>query len=157
MLHRLLQQYFLQQKQRNQVIQKKKTLLDTYNGHPQQQSNNPNWRIAKQVPTRRPQSKQGKYLLDGYGNPTKHAICHSFNHWAQNCLDRENENTFIVNEVVLHQGDIDNPNELKNLTSETWSSALLDCGASKTVCRKEWLTQYVNNLSDEDQQKVSFG
>ena len=38
-----------------------------------------------------------------------------------------------------------------------WSSALLDCGVSKTVYWKEWLTQYVNNLSDEDQQKVSFG
>ena len=43
-----------------------------------------------------------------------------------------------MNEVVLHQSDFDNPNELKNLTSETWSSALLDC-ASKTVCGKEWL------------------
>ena len=41
--------------------------------------------------------------------------------------------------------------------SETWSSALLDCGASKTLCIKQWLTQYVDNLSDEDQRKVSFG
>ena len=62
-----------------------------------------------------------------------------------------------MNEVVLHQSDFDNPNELKNLTSETWSSALLNCGASKTVYGKKWLTHYVNNLSDEDQQEVSFG
>ena len=62
-----------------------------------------------------------------------------------------------MNKVVLHQSVFDYANELKNLTSETWSSALLDCGASKTVCRKEWLTQYVNNLRDEVQQKVSFG
>ena len=39
----LLQQYFLPQKQRNQVIQKNKTkyytkLLDTYNGHPHNQN-----------------------------------------------------------------------------------------------------------------------
>ena len=74
------------------------------------------------------------------GNPTKCAICHSINHWAQNCPDRENENTYVVNEVVSHQSDYDNPNELRHLTSETWSSALLDCGASKTVCGKEWLT-----------------
>ena len=74
-----------------------------------------------------------------------------------NCPDRENENTFIVNEVVLYQSDFDNPNELKNLTSETWSSAFLDCGTSKTMCGKEWLTQYVKNLSDEDQQEVFFG
>ena len=32
------------------------------------------------------------------------------------------------------------------------SSDLLGCGASKTMCGKEWLTQYVNNLTDEDQQ-----
>ena len=44
--------------------------------------------------------------------------------------------TFIVNEEVLHQNAFDNQNELKNLTSEMWSSALLDCGASKTVCGK---------------------
>ena len=57
--------------------------------------------------------------------------------------------------VVLHQSDFDNPNE--NSKVRKWSSALLDCGASKTVWRKEWLTQYVNNFSDEDQQKPSFG
>ena len=44
--------------------------------------------------------------------------------------------TFIVNEEVLHQNAFDNQNELKNLTPEMWSSALLDCGASKTVCGK---------------------
>ena len=62
-----------------------------------------------------------------------------------------------MNEEVLHQNAFDNQNELKNLTSETWSSALLDCGASKAVCGKEWLAQCINNLSDEDQQEVSFG
>ena len=86
----------------------------------QQQLNNLYWRIAKQEPTKRPQSKQAKNPLDRYGNPTKCAICHSINHWAQNCLDRENENIFIVNEVVLHQSDFDNPNELKDLKSEAW-------------------------------------
>ena len=37
-------------------------------------------------------------------------------HWAQNCPDRESENTFIVNEVALHQSDFDSPNEPRNLT-----------------------------------------
>ena len=41
--------------------------------------------------------------------------------------------------------------------SETQISALLDCGASMTICRKEWLTQYMNNLSEQDERKVSFG
>ena len=60
-----------------------------------------------------------------------------------------------MNEVVLHQSGFDNPNELKNLTSEMRSS-VLDCAACKTVCGKEWLAQYVNNPSDEDQQEVSY-
>ena len=74
-------------------------------------------------------------------------------------LPRQRKRKYInvVNEIVLHQSDYYNPNELKHLTSETWSSALLNCGASKTVCGKEWLTQYINNLSDTDQSKVLFG
>ena len=89
----------------------------------QQLPQNHNWRTHKQ------ENRE-------YGNPTKWAICHSINHWVQNCPDRESENTYVVNEVVLHQSDYNNPNKLKHLTSETWSSALLDCGASKTVCGK---------------------
>ena len=123
----------------------------------QQSPQNPNWRPHKQGNIRKLPIKRGKNPLDRYGNPTKCAICHSINHWAQNCPDRESKNTYVVNEVVLHQSDYDNPNELKHLTSETWSSALLDCGASKTVCGKEWLTQYINNLSDTNQSKVLFG
>ena len=33
----------------------------------------------------------------------------------------------------------------------------MDCGASKTVCGKDWPTQYINNLSDTNQSKVLFG
>ena len=39
--------------------------------------------------------------------------------------------------------------------SETWSSALLDCGASKIVCDKEWLNQYISNLSTNEQNNVT--
>ena len=40
--------------------------------------------------------------------------------------------------------------------SETWSSALLDCGARKTVCGQEWLNEYINNLSEKEQQSIIF-
>ena len=43
-----------------------------------------------------------------------------------------------------------NPQELKFLMSETCSAACLDCGASKTVCGKNWFNQYVKNLCEED-------
>ena len=50
----------------------------------------------------------------------------------------------------------DKPQELKHLLSKTWSSALLDCGASKTVCGKEWLNQYVSNLPGYQQQNIKY-
>ena len=40
---------------------------------------------------------------------------------------------------------------------ETRSPTILDHRASKTICREEWLTQYINNLKNTDQQKVMFG
>ena len=126
------------EKQRNQVTQKKTKILYHTPRYLKrtptpQQSNNPNWRITKQEFTRRLQPKEGKNPLDRYGKTKKYATCHSINHWTQNLPEREKENTFIVNEVVLHQSHFKNPNELKNLTSETWSSALLHCATSKTV------------------------
>ena len=39
---------------------------------------------------------------------------------------------------------------------ERWSSALLDRGASKTVCGQEWLNEYINNLSEKEQQNIIF-
>ena len=39
---------------------------------------------------------------------------------------------------------------------ETWRAAFFDCGASKTVCGKEWFSQYVNNLYIEGQQQILY-
>ena len=83
-------------------------------------------------------------------------VCQSINHWVQNVLDRGTHeiNTYILNEVMLHQTDNDNPQEFP--MSETWSAALLDCGARTTVCGKEWFKKYVNNLCEEDQQQKQY-
>ena len=43
-----------------------------------------------------------------------------------------------------------------NILSETWSSSLLDCGASKTVCGKEWLNQYISNFPQHQQQNIKY-
>ena len=40
--------------------------------------------------------------------------------------------------------------------SETWSTALLNCGASKTVCGKEWLNQYISNLPEHQKQNIQY-
>ena len=56
----------------------------------------------------------------------------------------------------MHWIDYDSPRKLKHLIAETWSSTLLDCGASKTVCGKEWLNQYWSNLPKHEQPKITF-
>ena len=104
-----------------------------------------------------PYYNQGKNPWDRYGNPTECAICYSINHLEQICSDNKNENTFIVNEEVLCQSDFDNPNELKNLTSETWSSVLSDCGAIKTMCRKNSLLNTLTTLVTKIKEKSSLG
>ena len=79
-----------------------------------------------------------KNPIDRNGLPTKCAICDSFNHWQKQCPDKDKveHKTYTADEIVLHQNDYDSPDELKFLMAESWSSALLDCGASKTVCGK---------------------
>ena len=40
-----------------------------------------------------------------------------------------------MNEVGLHESNYDDPNSLKHLMPETWSSELLDYGVSKMMLR----------------------
>ena len=40
----------------------------------------------------------------------------------------------LTHYVVPYQSDYDHPNKLKNLVAESWNAAVLDRGASKTVC-----------------------
>ena len=51
------------------------------------------------------------------------------------------------NEVILFQSDYDYPGQMQTLVSESWNAALLDSGASKTVCGKIWLKEYLLNTS----------
>ena len=98
---------------------------------------------------------KGRNPYDKNGVQTRCSVCQSINHWATNCPGNNEHNTYVVNKVVLHQSDYHSPQDLKRLMSETWSSALLDCGASKTVCGKEWLNQYISNLSTNEQNNVT--
>ena len=38
--------------------------------------------------------------------------------------------------------------------TKIWSSAMLDCETSKTVCAKEWLKPYIKNLGKTSQQSI---
>ena len=131
-----------------------------YNNQPRYPSfkptaSNSNWRTKTET---KKTFSQAKNPLDRNGLPTRCSICDSVNHWAHNCPDKSSPEyrTYVTNEVVLHQSDYDNPDELKYLMSETWSSAVLDCGASKTVCGKEWFSQFTNNLQQEQKDQIIY-
>ena len=57
---------------------------------------------------------------------------------------------------MLHQNDYDSPDKLKFLMAKSCSSALVECGASKTVCGKIGLDQFIQNLAKIDQDQIKF-
>ena len=100
-----------------------------------------------------PRAKSGKNPVVN-GEQTKCNICQSINHWATECPDKPTADiTCMVNEIVLHSS---NDVVLKSLVAETWSCAVLDSGASSTVCGKNWFAEYLSSLSDEDKKRVTF-
>ena len=63
---------------------------------------------------------------------THQSVPFAINHWAQNCPEKENENTFIVNEVVLHQSVFDNPNKLTDFVESDILLSFLKSSMKKT-------------------------
>ena len=123
----------------------------------QSSSSNTNWR-SPNIENRQTAPRQPTNPLDCNKLPTRCATCDSFNHWQQQCPDKDKvkHKTYIADEVVLHQNDYNSPHELKFLMAESWSSALLDCGATKTVCEKIWLDQFIQILDKIDQDQIKF-
>ena len=103
-------------------------------------------------------SNQDRYNQDRYNQDKGTYVVHELILHAtaenQKCnpFCTENSNT---QEIVLHTNS-DQPLQMQALVAETWSSGLLDCGASKTVCGCHWLREYIDTLSDSDQSSVCF-
>ena len=57
-------------------------------------------------------------------------------------------------DIVLFQSDYDHPDNLRSLVSESWNAAVLDSGATKTVCGRAWFEQYRENLPADALEKV---
>ena len=129
--------------------------------------NTPEWRLpAKpntpwkkssnqmEAQTRSSTDNHGKNPILRNGQPTRCNICQSINHWRNDCPDKlVSEATYLVNEVVLHHcNDI----VLKSLVAETWCSAVLDSGATSTVCGINWFNEFRSSLSDSEVDKISY-
>ena len=54
----------------------------------------------------------------------------------------------------MFQSNPRNEDNVNRLITETCNSAVLDCGATKTVAGNVWYEHYYNNLSDKDKSKV---
>ena len=110
--------------------------------------------------------KKGKNPLDSQGKITKCNICESINHYANKCPDREDryskeergkEGGYF--QVTLFESDWDDVNgkdKVNELIFETIGAAIIDCGASKTVCGKNWLETYLELLTPEETDKVKY-
>ena len=124
--------------------------------NPGRSSNSNNWRTDRSDDRKR--GTRAKNPPDRNGRTSRCSICDSGNHWVQRCPDRTSQDngTYVVHEIVLHQTDLHNSEQLKALVAESWSSGLLDCGASKTVCGDKWLTEYINSLPDSDRPSVTY-
>ena len=59
----------------------------------------------------------------------------------------------MVHEIILQNSS---DTALQILLSETLSSAVLDSGASSTVCGTQWFTEYTDSLSAQDKSKVTY-
>ena len=57
-------------------------------------------------------------------------------------------------QITLFQSDYDHPKHLPGLVAESWNSAVLDSGATKTVCGRNWYNTFIESLSDEDVAQV---
>ena len=108
-----------------------------------------NWRDKQD--TQYPKQR-GKNPLSRTGAQTRCNVCQSINHWENKCPDKEvSDTTLLFNEVVLHAS---NDVVLKALLSETWSCAVLDCGATNTVCGVKWFEEFKSSLPADLQEKI---
>ena len=54
------------------------------------------------------------------------------------------------------KSDFDHPSKLQSLVAESWNAAVLDCGASKTVCDQALFDTYIETLSNEDKSEITY-
>ena len=101
-------------------------------------------------------NRKGKNPKDKDGNYTRCTICESINHWTPNCPDNQDHNNTFYNEIVLYQSDYDHPSKFLSLVDESRNAAVLDSGASKTVCGESWFNTFQDSLNDNDRNKIQF-
>ena len=84
---------------------------------------------------RRGVSKGRKNPIDSHGYISRCRICESINHREDDCTDNPYEKSKgNAEEVVLYQFVLHTQEFMRQFTGETLSAAVLDSGATSTVC-----------------------
>lgn len=112
-----------------------------------------------------------KNPVDGDGNQRQCFICKSIFHFADCCPHKSTNqtnltsdhsvedstseaSTLLTEHIVMYQSNYQNTSKLSELLSQTWNTAVLDCGATKTVAGSSWVDHYLDCLSDDEKRLV---
>ena len=76
-------------------------------------------------------------------------------HWASECPHKDEQDIKMNPEIILKLDSVMLEDEhLTLLSSKTNNLALIDSGASKTVCGKRWFDTYESSLDVNDRKKI---
>jgi len=69
--------------------------------------------------------------------------------------NKEQENTSDETNIpIFFQSNVGNEIEEVNLVYETINKAVLDCGASRTVCGSEWFSIYLDSIPEKERNEI---
>ena len=96
--------------------------------------------------------RKGQNHTDRFQNYLKCNIFESINHLSPKWLD-QNSSHDIYN-ITLYQSNLNSDNSFKRLAGESFWAAILDSGASKTLCGRTGIDFYTESLSGKEKELV---
>jgi len=82
-------------------------------------------------------------------------MMNSFFEVEQTEANKEQENTSDETNIpIFFQSNVGNEIEEVNLVYETINKAVLDCGASRTVCGSEWFSIYLDSIPEKERNEI---
>ena len=85
-------------------------------------------------------------------------ICQSVDHWANQCPHaHENQQKSGEVSITMYETDFTKyKEEMSVLVGETLSMAVIEAGASSTVCGVNWYNCYDDSLTEENKRRVKM-
>ena len=108
-------------------------------------------------------ARRGRNPFNDRGVVTRCSICDSVNHWMSNCPDKvyyeetiREANIDESHNVTLFQSNLIMEEHMKTFVAESFSSAILDSGATATVAGKTWVDCYIDGLPPNKRSEVVY-